>query len=117
MYAEALIGLNRTGDAYQYVDRVRARAGLAPLATVRPGMNQAQFMEQLEHERITELTGESLRWNDLARWGYFDDQAKLAILKARDTEFNIFQIGRNKYMPIPQSELDINPNLVQNPGW
>ncbi|MGI8598570.1 MAG: RagB/SusD family nutrient uptake outer membrane protein, partial [Chitinophagaceae bacterium] len=69
MYAEALNGLNRTADAYQYVDRVRARAGLAPLATVRPGMTQAQFQQQLEHERITELTGESLRWNDLARWG------------------------------------------------
>jgi hypothetical protein len=117
MYAEALNGLNRTADAYQYVDRVRARAGLATLTSVRPGMNQVQFQEQLEHERITELTGESLRWNDLARWGYFDDPAKLTILKARDPEFNNFQIGRNKYMPIPQSELDINPNLVQNPGW
>jgi hypothetical protein len=69
------------------------------------------------HERITELTGESLRWNDLARWGYFDEPAKLAELKARDPEFNNFVIGRNKYMPIPQVEIDINPNLIQNPGW
>ncbi|MEO7801949.1 MAG: RagB/SusD family nutrient uptake outer membrane protein [Ginsengibacter sp.] len=117
MYAEALNNVSRTADAYQYVDRVRARAGLAPLSTVRPGMSQEEFQQQLEHERITELTGESLRWNDLARWGYFDDASKLAILKARDPEFENFQLGRNKYMPIPQSELDINPNLVQNPGW
>ena len=117
MYAEALNGINRTADAYQYVDRVRERAGLEPLSTVSPGMNEAQFLGQLEHERMMELTGESLRWNDLARWGYFDDAAKLAILKARDPEFNNFQLGRNKYMPIPQSELDINPNLVQNPNW
>lgn len=117
MYAEALNNLGQTGNAYQYVDRVRQRAGLRPLSVARPGLSQAQFQQQLEHERITELTGESVRWNDLARWGYFDDAAKLALLKARDPEFNNFVIGRNKYMPIPQSELDINPNLVQNPGW
>jgi len=117
MYAEALNNLGRTGEAYQYVDRVRARAGLRPLTVVRPGMNQVQFQQQIEHERITELTGEALRWNDLARWGYFDDPAKLAILQARDPEFANFQIPRNKYAPIPQSEIDINPNLVQNPGW
>ena len=80
-------------------------------------MTAAQFQLQLEHERVTELTGESVRWNDLARWGYFEDAAKLAQLKARDNEFNNFVLGRNKFMPIPQAEIDINPNLVQNPGW
>lgn len=117
MYAEALNNLNRTPEAYQYVDRVRQRAGLQRLSVVRPGMSQAQFQQQIMHERVTELTGESVRWNDLARWGYFDDAAKLNELKARDPEFNNFVIGRNKYMPIPQSEIDINPNLVQNPNW
>jgi tetratricopeptide (TPR) repeat protein len=117
MYAEALNAVGRTNDAYAYVDRVRERAGLRKLSVAMPGMNQAQFLAQLEHERIMELTGECVRWNDLARWGYFDDPAKLAILKARDPEFNNFVIGRNKYMPIPQTEIDINPNLKQNPGW
>lgn len=117
MYAEALNNLNRTAEAYAHVDRVRQRAGLARLSVIRPLLNQAQFQQQLEHERITELTGESVRWNDLARWGYFDDASKIAILKARDPEFNNFVIGRNKYMPIPQSEIDINPNLIQNPNW
>ena len=98
----------------QYVNRVRRRAGLADLPG---GLDQAQFQQQIEHERITELTGESVRWNDLARWGYFDDANKIALLKARDPEFNNFVVGRNKYMPIPQREIDINPNLVQNPNW
>jgi hypothetical protein len=117
MYAEALNNLGQTNAAYAHVDRVRQRASLRKLSEVRPGMTQAQFQQQLEHERIMELTGESLRWNDLARWGYFDDAAKLAILRARDPEFNNFVIGKSKYMPIPQTELDINPNLTQNPGW
>jgi starch-binding outer membrane protein, SusD/RagB family len=114
LYAEALNNTGKTGDAYQYVDRVRQRAGLAALPRT---MSQAQFQQQIEHERITELTGESVRWNDLARWGYFDDAAKLALLKARDPEFNNFQLGRNRFMPIPQREIDINPNLKQNPNW
>lgn len=117
MYAEALNAVNRTNDAYAFVDRVRERAGLRKLSVAMPGLNQVQFQKQLEHERVMELTGESVRWNDLARWGYFDDAAKLAELKARDPEFNNFIIGRNKFMPIPQIEIDINPNLVQNPNW
>ena len=117
MYAEALNNLNKTGEAYAHVDRVRQRAGLLPLSVARPGLSQVQFQAQLEHERITELSGESVRWNDLARWGYFDNATKLNELKARDPEFNNFIIGRNKYMPIPQSEIDINPNLKQNALW
>jgi hypothetical protein len=117
MYAEALNAMGRTTDAYAHVDRVRQRAGLDKLSVSRPAMNQTQFLQQLMHERITELTGESVRWNDLARWGYFDDASKLTELKARDPEFNNFVMGRNKYMPIPQSEIDINPNLMQNPNW
>jgi hypothetical protein len=117
MYAEALNNVGRTADAYPFVDQVRERAGLEKLSVVMPAMSQAQFLKQLEHERITELTGECVRWNDLARWGYFDDAAKLAELKARDPEFQSFEIGRNKYMPIPQSEIDINPNLEQNDNW
>ena len=117
LYAEALNNLGQTNTAYQYVDRVRQRAGLRPLLQVRPGLSQAQFQQQLEHERITELTGESVRWNDLARWGYFEDAAKLALLKARDPEFNNFRIDRSRFMPIPQREIDINPNMQQNPNW
>lgn len=117
MYAEALNELNRTTEAYTYVDRVRQRAGLAKLSVTRPGLSKAEFLKQLMHERVTELTGEDVRWDDLARWGYFDDATKLAELKARDPEFNNFTIGKNKYLPIPQSELDINPNLHQNNGY
>ena len=114
LYAEALNNLGRTNDAYAYVDRVRQRAGLLPLART---LNQAQFQTQIEHERITELTGESVRWNDLDRWGYFEDAGKLALLRSRDPEFANFRIGRNRLMPIPQREIDINPNLNQNPDW
>lgn len=112
MYAECLNETNATSTAYQYVDQVRSRAGLAPLATVMPGMSHDQFLAQIKHERITELTGEGHRFNDLARWGDLSTN-----LSARDAGFAHFVKGKHELLPIPQQDLDINPNLKQNPGY
>jgi len=112
LYAEALNAQGNTAAAYPYVDRVRQRAGLAPLSTVHPGLSQSDFLTQLKHERITELTGEGHRWEDLARWGDLGTG-----LAARDPGFAHFKTGRDEFMPIPQYDLDANPNLKQNPGY
>ena len=112
MYAEVLNETGQTAQAYQYVDRVRERAGLAKLSVTMPGLNKAQFHEQLKHERVTELTGEGHRWHDLVRWGDLSTS-----LVARDPGFANFVAGKHELLPIPQRERDINPNLSQNPGW
>jgi starch-binding outer membrane protein, SusD/RagB family len=112
LYAEALNAQGQTALAYPYVDQVRARAGLAPLSTVMPGLSQTDFLTQLKHERITELTGEGHRWEDLTRWGDLGTG-----LAARDAGFANFKTGRDEFMPIPQYDLDANPNLKQNPGY
>ena len=114
MYAETLNELNRTADAYQYVNRVRQRAGLAPL---QANLSQAQFRNQIMHERVTELAGEGHRWNDLDRWGYFESQAKLDELIQRDPAFSTFMLDRHRLLPLPQRDVDINPNLNQNPNY
>ena len=79
LYAEALNATGQTAQAYQYVDRVRARAGLAPLSTTMPGLSQQQFLDQLKHERITELSGEGHRWEDLDRWMIWDRNSQAVI--------------------------------------
>ncbi len=112
LYAEALNAQGQTSDAYPYVDQVRARAGLLPLSTVMPGLSQTDFLTQLKHERITELTGEGHRWEDLARWGDLGPG-----LASRDPSFANFKVGKDEFMPIPQGDLDANPNLKQNPGY
>lgn len=117
MYAECLNEVGRTADAYPYVDRVRQRAGLRSLTEAFPGLSQEAFRQQMMHERVTELTGESTRWFDLQRWGYLNDESKLNELRQHDPEFNNFDLGKDQWFPILQSELDINPNLVQNPEW
>lgn len=112
MYAECLNETGATAAAYEHVDRVRMRAGLFPLSTAKPGLNPQQFLEQLKHERITELSGEGHRWNDLARWGDLGPA-----LASRDAGFNNFVIGKHELLPIPQLDRDINPNLDQNANW
>jgi len=112
MYAECLNETGATASAYQYVDQVRQRAGLAKLADIKPGMSKENFLLQLKHERITELSGEGHRWNDLARWGDLSSN-----LKSRDAGYTNFVQGKHELMPIPQKEIDINPNLKQNPNW
>ena len=112
MYAESLNGLNRTQEAYQYVDRVRQRAGLATLTATKPGLTADAFLTQLKHERIVELAGEGWRWADLLRWGDLS-----AALVNRDPEFKNFIVGRHEYYPIPQRDIDLNPNLKQNPNY
>lgn len=71
------------------------------------------FREHLKIERALELAMECVRWVDLKRWG-INDQATLDELKARDSDFNNFIIDKSIRMPIPQSEVDNNPNLNQN---
>jgi hypothetical protein len=115
MYGEVLNELNRTAEAYPFIQQVRTRAGLPNLATVKPGMTQAQMRDQIAHERALEFGIEGQRINDIIRWGWLYNTTKLAELKAHDVDFNTWTPG-NEYLPIPQQELDVNKNLLPNPA-
>jgi starch-binding outer membrane protein, SusD/RagB family len=82
------------------------------LTVAMPGLTQAQFLTQLKHERITELSGEGHRWEDLVRWGELNPA-----LVSRDQGFANFKVGKHELLPIPQFDLDNNPSLKQNPGY
>ncbi|OOG63672.1 RagB/SusD family nutrient uptake outer membrane protein [Flavobacterium sp. A45] len=116
MYAECL---NETGDtpgAYTYIQMVRDRVGLPNLSTAKPGLSQAAMRDQIGHERFLEFPLEGHRFDDIRRWGWLEDAAKLAWLKTRDVEFNSYAPGR-EYFPIPQLDMDNNPGMVQNPSY
>ena len=113
-YAEALTELGRQSEAYPYVDQIRQRVNLAPLSEIRPGLGQAEMREQIEHEQLTEMGGENTRWLYILRHRLYETE--LPTLIEHDPEFRFFEPGR-QYLPIPQSEVDLNPNVTQNPGW
>lgn len=108
MKAEALNELGRTSEAETPLNKVRHRAGLDDLT----GIGQQQFRESVYHERRMELAFEGHRWFDLIRIG--DGQYAIDFLHS---------IGRlnaqKKHLlfPIPQAEIDRNPNLEQNTGY
>lgn len=117
MYAECL---NETGDtpgAYTYIQKVRDRVNLPNLATARPGLTQITMREQIGHERFLEFALEGHRFDDIRRWGWLEDEAKLTWLKSRDVEFNSYAKGR-EYFPIPQLEIDTNEfPITQNDSY
>lgn len=120
LYAEVLNELNGTpsAKAIECVNRVRNRVHLPNIenSTYYNGAqittNKEAFREHLKIERGLELALECVRWSDLKRWGI--DATALDELKSRDSDFNNFILGKSIRMPIPQSEVDNNPNLHQN---
>jgi hypothetical protein len=103
--AEARAMQDNLLDAVDDVNTIRIRAGLDPIDG--SGLSQSDVMVAIEEERRTELFIEwGHRWFDLKRWGTID--AVLGPVKA-DWQ------STDALFPIPQSEIDANPNLVQNP--
>jgi len=108
MKAEALNNLGKTSEAEAPLNEVRARAGL-PAVT---GLSQADFQTKVLHERRMELAFEGQRWFDLIRVdnGDFGLNFLHSIGKVNAT-------SKFLLLPIPQKEIDANPNLTQNPGY
>lgn len=109
MKAEALNELGQTSEAENYINMVRNRAGLDD---IQSGLSQADFREAVLHERRMELAFEGQRWFDLIRVN--NGQYALEFLHSIGKN-NASQ--KNLLFPIPQIELDRNPNLTQNPGY
>lgn len=112
LYAEALNEAGQPGEARAPLNMVRARVGLAP----RPAADQAQMRDWIEHEQLMELGFEAERLRFLQRQGRLT-AANLPTLIAHDPDFNVYNVATNGLLPIPNAEVDLNPNVPQNPGW
>jgi hypothetical protein len=123
-YADALLLLaeaqNEQGKSpLTALNAVRTRAGLAASAET----NQTTLRGVILHERRIELAFENHRWHDLQR-----SPDGIAIMtaygvKAKSTYYtlvpaNAFNITANRFIyPLPVSEVGVNPQLTQNPGY
>lgn len=103
------------GAAADIIDDIRARAGLKPLAeSVRS--SESALWEAYKNERRMELAFEGQRWFDLCRWDEVENV--MNNLKDEGRFANVNAYDANSYLlPIPQTALDGNENLVQNPGY
>lgn len=98
--AEALAQLNRLPEAVAEYNRLRVRARLAPDPTT--GLTQAGVLAAIARERRLELAFEGDRWPDLVRTG---------------TAVSVGAPAFQTVLPIPQAEIDVAPNMTQNPGY
>ncbi len=110
-YADVLLmkgeALFRNGaDGAAFVNAVRTRAGMAPLA-----IDGSNWRTLLLDERLRELMWEGWRRQDMVRFGCFhqayDQRQPLADEGS----------GYTTVFPIPQTVIDLNHNLTQNGGY
>jgi hypothetical protein len=137
--AEALIESNQDLDeARDLINRVRQRArdsqyvktldGSSDAANYKigtypaAGWTQDYARQALRFERRLELAMEGHRFYDLNRWGiaaatmnaYYTTEA----LRVEYLQGITFQAGKHEFLPIPQQEIDLAPDLyTQNPNY
>jgi len=139
MYAEALNEFSGpSADVYEYVDRVRARAGLKgvkeswSMFSSKPNKPDTKDgMRQIIHqERTIELAFEGKRFWDIRRWKEIDEFNVQPLGwnisgENADDFYNIVPVAqvpvkftvKDYFWPIKEADLTVNKNLVQNYGW
>jgi len=123
MYAESKVALGQAdASALAAVNLVRARVSMPALTTLTEA--------DVRYERRVELAFEGLRLFDIRRWKIaaqvmpapavtgidYLNAAGTKITAAQPASARAFP-ARAYLWPIPQAELDLNPNLKQNPGF
>lgn len=120
MLAECYNEQGRQTDAVALINEVRARVDM-------PGLNSGpdylratthdEVFQRIRHERAVELAAEGHSFNDMKRWGLLETLA--GEVKGFTGRFYYNRVVRERdYLwPIPENEMDRNPNMTQNPGW
>lgn len=126
-------GASRT-EVIQVLDQIRARADMPTVAATFTinGWNindQKQMRKFIRNERRIELAFEEHRFFDIRRWMIGEQTQKVVyehdVFKKLDGSFvytvkvwerRVFQ-SKHNLLPLPQSEVNNNPNMQQNPGW
>ncbi|HJD76797.1 MAG TPA: RagB/SusD family nutrient uptake outer membrane protein [Bacteroides reticulotermitis] len=130
-YIEALANVEPTHeDIWTYMNMIRKRAGIPGYGETqnlsKPTTTEA-VMALIRKEKRVELSFENCRYFDLRRWGIASEYLNKPIhgmnVNYDDNEFfkrtEIVNrsFDRQYFFPIPQSEIDIDKNLVQNTGF
>ncbi|HIB37201.1 MAG TPA: RagB/SusD family nutrient uptake outer membrane protein [Mesonia sp.] len=116
--AEALNELGQTAQAAEVVNIIRDRAELEAL-TAEATASQTALREAILKERRLELAQEAKRWDDLIRYDkaieVMNSVDDIDLSTGQSVNYNVTET--DLLLPIPQNEIDRNPNLTQNPGY
>lgn len=131
-YMEALCNIDPSSpELWKYMNAIRKRAGIpmygeGPNALPRPA-DANSVMELIRREKRVELGFENTRYFDVRRWGlatdYFNKPVYGMNINADGNGFFVRtkvidrNFSRQYFFPIPQGEIDIDKNLIQNTGY
>ncbi|MGL6269549.1 MAG: RagB/SusD family nutrient uptake outer membrane protein [Chitinophagaceae bacterium] len=122
--AEALLYSGGSkSESINLINQVRGRArnmvtaGTVPADRSITETNTDQIFNWLNTERFLELSGEGSRWLDLRRWHIAKRITLNNAFFSSNTSTVSFQDPKHLLFPIPNSELDLNPNVKQNAGY
>ena len=124
-------------ELFEYIDRVRKRAGLEGIKASWSAYSKQPnkfatkegMREIIRQERMIELAFEGHRFWDVRRWKTAPQVYSVpidgwSVLERETNDFYQRKVvyqkkfrNRDYFWPIRNSELDRNPNLVQNIGW
>jgi starch-binding outer membrane protein, SusD/RagB family len=115
MLAEANNELGNVADAYTYINMVRKRARFdgSVYRDALPdytSLSKEEFRTAVLKERRWEFVAEGQRWFDLVRTHTLETLVPIA-------KPGVVPQAKHYLFPLPQRELDLNPNLVQNNGY
>ena len=125
--AEAENELNGpTPAAYEALNAIRRRAYWNPYANSQnqpadgtplelSGLSKEQFRQAVQDERYREFVTEGNRWFDLKRWHILVKTIKEKV-PADDLKYKNIST-RNYYLPVPLTQIELNPKLEQNWGY
>lgn len=126
IYAEAQNELGNAQEAVSYLNRIRARArqGTGHENRANPAdydgpMDKLSLREAIYMERNWELAYEAKRWFDLVRRDGLEPGYWKTSLEQHDPNApkNGPVLEHKKLWPIPHAQIEVNPNLSQNPGY
>lgn len=121
--AEAMIELNQDIDgAIDIINRIRTERTDVKITAIRKGLSQTDARNILRKERRIELALEGQYWDDIKRWKagaeIYPVEVRGALGELIQVKFpDGYRVDRDNYLPIPDSEISLNPNLTQNTGY
>ena len=112
MEAEAYAHQGNAQQAASLVNQIRQRVNLKDIDA------SGDMVEKVLHERRLELAFEGQRWFDLCRNGKVEQYMNAVYAKDAGRLEQKRLYDENSYLlPLPQTALDENINLEQNPGY
>lgn len=116
LHAEALACTGDLKGATDIVNEIRRRAGIKEIS--QPA-SQDEMIDAILHERRLELAFEGHRFFDLVRHGLERAKKVHDAMPEKDSHWQtrLPLTQESILMPVPQTALDDNPTLVQNPGY